>query len=134
MNRIIYQSQEGGVSVITPAESVEAAIKDVPAGTPYEIVEANEIPSDRFFRNAWALNGKRIEVDLPKAKAIAHEIRRQKREEEFKPLDAQIVKRIPGVDVDAVDAKRQRIRDKYAKVQVAIDAATTPDTIKEALK
>jgi hypothetical protein len=134
MNKIIYQNSEGGVSVIIPTESVELALKDVPAGTPYEIVEANEVPSDRFFRDAWALNGKRIEVDLLKAKAIAHEIRRQKREEEFKPLDDQIVKRIPGVDVDAVDAKRQRIRDKYAKVQVAIDAATTPDTIKEALK
>jgi hypothetical protein len=30
MNRIIYQTPEGGVAVIIPAESVELALKDVP--------------------------------------------------------------------------------------------------------
>ncbi len=54
--KIIYQNQEGGVSVIIstgelPIEDV--AQKDVPAGTPYLIVEDDVIPSDRSFRNAW---------------------------------------------------------------------------------
>jgi hypothetical protein len=133
MKRIIYQSESGGVAVIIPTESVELALKDVPAGVPYEIVDAADIPSDRTFRNAWKTNGKHIEVDLPKARAIAHTIRRQKREEEFKPLDDVIVKQIPGTDVKAVEAKRQKIRDKYAKVQVAIDAANSPEEILTAL-
>ena len=134
MKRIIYQNETGGVSVIIPTESIELALKDAPKGAPDEIVDVADIPSDRFFRNAWKVSGKHIEVDLPKARAIAHTIRRQKREEEFKPLDDVIVKQIPGTDVAAVEAKRQKIRDKYAKVQVAIDAAATPEAIKEALR
>lgn len=51
--RIIYPNNEGGVCVIIPAESVEAAMKDIPANTPYEIVDVANIPSDRTFRNAW---------------------------------------------------------------------------------
>jgi hypothetical protein len=136
MKRIIYQTPEGGVAIIIPTDELpieEVAAKDVPAGIPYEIVSVDDIPSDRFFRNAWKANGKRIEVDIPKAKTIAHDIRRQKRDEEFKPHDDLIIKQIPGTDVAAVEAQRQRIRDKYAQVQVAIDAATTAEAIKEAL-
>jgi hypothetical protein len=51
--RIIYPTDDGGVAVIIPAESVEAAMKDIPAGKPYEIVDVSEIPSDRTFRGAW---------------------------------------------------------------------------------
>ena len=51
--RIIYPTDDGGVAVIIPAESVEAAIKDVPAGKPFKIVDAADIPVDRTFRNAW---------------------------------------------------------------------------------
>lgn len=56
--RIIYQNNEGGVSVIVPSPNwqgtiEELASKDVPAGAPYKIVDASEIPSDRTFRNAW---------------------------------------------------------------------------------
>ena len=53
MKRIIYQTDDGGVAVIIPAESIEAAMKDIPEGKPYKIVEASEIPSDRTFRDAW---------------------------------------------------------------------------------
>jgi hypothetical protein len=51
--RIIYPTDDGGVAVIIPAESVEAAMKDIPAGKPYQIVDVSEIPSDRTFRGAW---------------------------------------------------------------------------------
>jgi hypothetical protein len=51
--RIIYQTDDGGVAIIVPAVSVEAALKDVPQGKPYKIVEASDIPTDRTFRNAW---------------------------------------------------------------------------------
>ena len=134
MKRIIYQNLEGGVSVIIPTESVELALKDVPAGTPYEIIEEAVVPSDRTFRNALTLKGKAIEHDMTKAKAIAHERRRAARAEEFAPLDDIIAKRIPGTTAEEAETGRQRIRDKYAKQQAAIDAATTVDQLKEALK
>ena len=133
-SRIIYQSESGGVSVIVPAESVELALKDVPEGVPYEIVSADDIPSDRFFRNAWIADGAAVAVDLGKAKDIGHNIRRTMRSEEFQPFDEIIAKQIPGADALAAEAARAEIRDKYAEVQDAIDAAADPDAIKLALE
>ncbi len=74
-----------------------------------------------------------IVVNMDKAKAIGHDMRRTARSEEFKPHDEVIMKQIPGVDVQVAEAARQTIRDKYAAIQSNIDAATTPDEIKAAL-
>jgi len=133
-SRIIFQSESGGVAVIVPTGSVELALKDVPEGTPYEIVDAADIPSDRFFRGAWVANGAAVDVDLDKAKDIGHDMRRAARTEAFAPFDEIIAKQIPGADALAAEASRQAIRDKYAEVQVAIDAAADPDAIKAALE
>jgi hypothetical protein len=55
--RIIYPTDDGGVAVIIPADCgltiEEIAAKDVPAGKPYKIVDAADIPTDRQWRNAW---------------------------------------------------------------------------------
>jgi hypothetical protein len=51
--RIIYPSDNGGIVVVIPAGSIEAAMKDIPAGKPYKIIDAVDIPADREFRNAW---------------------------------------------------------------------------------
>lgn len=58
--RIIYNQDNGVVAVIIPTpEALEQhgiqaiAIKDVPAGKPFKIVDAADIPSDRTFRGAW---------------------------------------------------------------------------------
>lgn len=51
--RFIYPTDDGGVAVIIPAESLEAALKDVPEGKPFKIVDVSEIPADRTFRAAW---------------------------------------------------------------------------------
>ena len=135
--KIIYQNQEGGVSVIHPTGELsieEVAAKDVPAGVAYEIVEDDAIPSDRTFRNAWVMGDCCIEHDLDKCKALGHDMRRAKRAEEFAPHDEVIMKQIPGADAEAAEAARQEIRDKYAAVQDAIDAAATPEEIKAALE
>lgn len=75
-----------------------------------------------------------IVVNIDKAKAIGHDMRRAARTEEFKPHDEVIMKQIPGVDAQAAEAARQAIRDKYAAIQTQIEAAATPDEIKAALK
>jgi hypothetical protein len=65
--RIIYQNDDGGVAIIIPTPEClqehtieEIAVKDVPAGKPFKIVDANTIPTDRTFRNAWEVD----EADL----------------------------------------------------------------------
>jgi hypothetical protein len=67
MQRIIYKTADGGVAVIIPSpealeqHSIQAiAIKDVPAGKPFKIVNAADIPSDRSDRDAWTVD----EADL----------------------------------------------------------------------
>jgi hypothetical protein len=71
-----------------------------------------------------------ITINIDKAKSIAHDKRREARAEEFKPYDEVIMKQIPGNDATAAEAARQAVRDKYATMQTAIDAATTADAIK----
>lgn len=56
--RIIYQNDEGGISIIVPSLDCgltveEIAAKDVPNGKEFKIVDVSEIPEDRTFRNAW---------------------------------------------------------------------------------
>lgn len=54
--RIVHPIGDG-IAVITPLEcglTVEQiARKDVPAGVPYLIVDATDIPADREYRAAW---------------------------------------------------------------------------------
>lgn len=131
--RIIYSTPEGGVAIVVPSGElpIEQVLgKDVPAGSQAEIVDVSAIPSDRTFRNAWKKNGKILEHDLPKAKLIAHDKRRAARSKEFAPLDIEAT--IPAKAAQA-EAARQAIRDRYATMQTAMDAATTVEQLKALL-
>jgi hypothetical protein len=128
--RIIYPTADG-VAVIIPADSVEAALKDVPAGVPYEIVDAAEIPTDRTFRGAWVMGDCCVEHDINRCKEIAHDRRRAARSNEFAPHDEIIAKQIPGADAAAAEVARQEIRDRYADIQTAIEAAATVEQLLE---
>jgi len=75
-----------------------------------------------------------IKINMDKAKNIAHDMRRAAREKEFAPLDAVIMKQIPGTSAQEAEASRQFIRDKYASIQSQIDAAQTPEEVKAALE
>lgn len=56
-SRIIYPNDDGGVSIIVPADCgltiEQIAAKDVPTGVKYKIIESSDLPADREFRNAW---------------------------------------------------------------------------------
>jgi hypothetical protein len=54
--RIIYPNDNGGVSIVIPSGevSIEQVIaQSIPAGKPYKIINAEDQPTDRTFRNAW---------------------------------------------------------------------------------
>lgn len=72
-----------------------------------------------------------ITININKAKSIAHDKRRAARSAEFAPLDIKAT--IPAESADA-EAARQAVREKYAAMQAAIDAAETSDEIKAAIK
>ena len=61
--KIVYKNESGGVSIITPTPEAlehmtidEIALKDVPTGLPFAIVEDSEIPTDRTYRDAWVVD------------------------------------------------------------------------------
>ena len=71
-----------------------------------------------------------ITINITKAKSIAHDARRIARSAEFAPLD---IKATSPSEATAAEAARQVVRDKYATMQTAIDAASTVDAIKAAM-
>jgi hypothetical protein len=69
--RIIYLNDNDGVSVVIPTGelNIEAVLaKDCPAGA--IIVDADSLPADRTFRDAWELVNGQIVVNETKKQAI----------------------------------------------------------------
>tara|TARA_A100000164_G_scaffold299511_1_gene274199 strand:+ start:453 stop:698 length:246 start_codon:yes stop_codon:yes gene_type:complete len=65
--RILYLQDNGIVAIIYPSDSInpttgnsytaeEVAVKDVPKGKKYKIIEDSDIPSDWSFRDAWTVS------------------------------------------------------------------------------
>ncbi len=66
MEKIIYKT-ETGIAIITPARSIAEAMKDIPKGAEYKIVDESELPQDRTYRNAWKYD---LTIDAVKAAEI----------------------------------------------------------------
>lgn len=65
--RIIYPNGSGGVAVIIPADCGltldQIVAKDVPHGSPFLIVYASDIPTDRSQRDAWTADFTNAQVN-----------------------------------------------------------------------
>jgi len=128
---IIYNQDNGTVAIIRPTEEALAAMtieqiaaKDVPAGVPFQIVDAATIPSDRAFRNAWKED---LTVDMPKAQGITKERLRVERAPLLTALDVQYQRaQEDGRDTTIIISEKQRLRD----VTKLADKATTLDELK----
>tara|TARA_R100000697_G_scaffold123370_1_gene155758 strand:- start:41 stop:472 length:432 start_codon:yes stop_codon:yes gene_type:complete len=115
MSKIIYTNSDGTVAVIHPTGDVNDAIKDVPSGLSYEIVEDSAIPKDRSFRNAWKQNNKTIETDMTKAKEIHKAKIREARVDKLAALDIEYQRATEtSADTSAIVAKKQALRDAPA--------------------
>jgi hypothetical protein len=110
--KIIYTQDNGTVAIITPTGdlSIEAiAQKDVPAGVPYRIVNDDEIPGDRTFRNAWKDD---LTVDMPKAVEITKDRLRAERAPLLIEQDVAFQKaQETGGSIAAIVAEKKRLRD-----------------------
>jgi hypothetical protein len=53
--RIIYPNDTDGVAVVIPASGIEQteALRAVPTGKPYLVIDVSDMPTDRTFRAAW---------------------------------------------------------------------------------
>lgn len=132
---IVWSSDDGSVAVCYPTGELplgEVLKKDCPSGA--VVINEYDLPQNQgVFFEAWELSGGVVNVNIDKAKAIGHAIRRAKRAEEFAPYDKIISLQVPGADTSAAEQARSDIRFKYALIQETIDLATSPDEIKAAL-
>jgi hypothetical protein len=124
--KIIYPT-ETGVAIIHPTGELsieECAAKDVPAGVAYKIVNDDEVPSDRTFRNALKYD---LTVDMLKAQGITKERLRQERAPLLTTLDVQYQRaQEDGRDTTIIISEKQRLRD----VTKLADTAMTLDELK----
>jgi hypothetical protein len=126
MTHIIHPTADG-VAITTPTGEVpiEQVAQQVAPDGIYAIVDSSAIPTDRTFRAAWVYSPDGIEIDLDRAKAIAHDIRRRRRADELAPHDRVISLKIPGASADQAEAARREIRTRYSAMQDAIDSAAS---------
>ena len=124
--KIIYPT-ETGIAIITPTGELsleDTAKKDVPAGVAYTIVNDEDVPSDRTFRNAWNAD---LTVDFPKAQALTKDRLRADRKPLLEAQDVLFQRALEtGKDATAIVVEKQRLRD----VTKLVDTATTLDELK----
>jgi len=64
MNQLIlHENESGGVAICYPSPEAleiytvtEIALKDTPTGNPFWVVDANQLPNDFTFFDAWELD------------------------------------------------------------------------------
>jgi len=62
---------DGTLNIVIPSGEIEVeqvALKDVPAGVAYKIVDISVIPTDRTYRNAWE-----VDMSNPDGYGIGHD-------------------------------------------------------------
>jgi hypothetical protein len=122
---ITYPQANGQVAVIIPTGDVNDAIKDVPQGTPYKIVEALDI-DDSYF-NAYEYNEEAgAEVNIDKAKALHLDKFREARKPLLSKLDVDYIRTIEiedAVKASGIAVAKQALRD--------VTKTTLPDTLPE---
>ena len=121
MSKIIYTQSNGIVAVINPISgNADDAIKDVPSGFAYEIVDDSVIPTDRSFRNAWVQDSKTIKTDMAKAKEIHKTNIRIARKPLLEALDIEFQKALEtSSSTTDVVSKKQALRDAPADSGIA---------------
>ena len=136
--RIAYRDGDG-VSVVSPtpefcanpANTIDMLVaKCVPEGVHFEIRDVNDIPTDRYFRNAWRLD-KGISIGLEQAREIHMINLRVQRDEMLTELDVPFQRALEDKDTvmqDNIAAKKNALRDMPQDVDMSL--LDTPDKIK----
>ena len=128
--RIVFTNPDGscGVDIPTGDITIESLIGRVKARNVTNVrqITIAELPQDRLFRGAWDDSNpeNHIGIDLAKAQAIAHDMRRADRETKLAPLDKEIAfVSITSSRKTAINTERNTILADNAIVQIDIDAA-----------
>ncbi|MFN0043575.1 MAG: hypothetical protein ACKVSF_10245 [Alphaproteobacteria bacterium] len=111
--------------VMTDQEYIAFLVQkgDVPNGADYKITNLEDLPPDRYFRNAWVPDAETgAKVDMERAREVHKNVMRAARKPRLAELD---VEQLRGV---VVEAEKQALRDVTA--DPAIVSALTPEALK----
>lgn len=114
---IIYPQADNKLAIIIPTGDVNDAIKDVPANTPYKIVNNLNIDDyffDAYFFSETAPASNYIEHSLPIAHSIQMNHWRAARKAIFDELDVMYMKALELNDIDMqtfIASKKKELRD-----------------------
>ena len=132
---LILRRADGGVSILRLIDAQDAAEEIAkweasapPEWLPATSIQAEEadIPGDRTWRDAWAMQGGKIDVAIDKAKEVQKARLRAERAPKLAALDVQYMRAIEAKDnklAAEIAAKKQALRDITADPRIA--AATT---------
>lgn len=121
--RVVFRNLEGGVSImqVDPfcGETLEvAAIRSLaimyPGVTDFALIHIDDLPNERDFRAAYALNNGKCVIDMEKAKEIHLDRLRAMREPLLKKSDVDLMRAIEDGEMDKarfLSSKRQALRD-----------------------
>ena len=137
--RIAYRNLEGGVSVLiptpefcsNPGNTIGRLIRTLPLGVHFEVHCVEDIPTDRYFRNAWKLDSG-ISVDLECARGIHLDCLRKLRNKKLSELDIPFQRAVEDKDEvmqDNIAAKKNSLRDMPQNSDMSL--LDTPEKIKE---
>jgi hypothetical protein len=115
---ITYPQPNGQVAVVIPTGDVNDAIKDVPVGVEYKIIESVDIDNEYF--NAYEFDAETgSKINIEKAKAIHLDKFRAARAPKLAKLDIDFMKAVEAND----EAKKAEI---IAAKQALRDVTLTP--------
>lgn len=110
---ITYPQPNGQVAVVIPTGDVNDAIKDVPEGVEYKIVDSVDIDNDYF--NAYEFDAETgAKVNIDKAKALHLDKFRAARAPKLAKLDIDFMKAVEANDEEKkaeIIAAKQALRD-----------------------
>lgn len=126
MSEVILKRENGTISVLLPTSSDD--IEKYKEDEDCRVVNSEDLPSDRMFRDAWTIEGT---IDLYQAKEIWKDKIRHARERQLKELDITWMKAIEkGYMEEAASIARlkQELRDITKREE--LNDATSIEEIK----
>lgn len=137
MPQVIIYQDGADLCVVHPAPGVtiQRALQDIPEGIDAIVADADALPSDRYFREAWKVNGESIEIDIEGAKEVQRNVWRRMRKPKLEALDLEVMQAVEKGQTakrrEAAD-KKQDLRD-VTETELPDDLEAIRNTIPEIL-
>ena len=97
------------------------------------IVTSEQLPQDRYYRNAWRFNGSNVVLDVGNCRHRHMEKLRRVRNAKLQDSDADYMRALEQANqtqLAALKNYRQTLRDMPQAVNTTMQAASTPEAIK----